>query len=118
MARFGKFRFLPGETSGARAREESAEAIVAMRPLQRAEERRAEGTDSSAPRSIVPEGKTRPNVSSARGRNPESCANPVRPRDAVATSRQGRETPPRTGAHEPRRDSKAGGNDGRGSPPV
>jgi hypothetical protein len=58
-----KFSPLPGETSCARADEESAEAIVAMMAGESRQERRAEGTTSSALRSIVHQGKKRPDVS-------------------------------------------------------
>ena len=37
-----KSMFLPGETSTMRAVEESAEAVVVMKPIERSEERRAE----------------------------------------------------------------------------
>ena len=109
----GKFKSLPGETSCARAREESAEAVVVRTALERAQERRAEGTESKAPWSIVMAGKSSPNVSNPRGRNPKSWANPNRPRDAVAASGEGREKQIRTRTHEPRRDSNAGRNDGK-----
>jgi hypothetical protein len=46
---WGKFRSLPGEISCVRAREKSAEAVVALMPHESGEERRAEAADSERP---------------------------------------------------------------------
>lgn len=43
---WGKFGSLPGEISCVRAWEKSAEAVVALRPRESGEERRAEAADS------------------------------------------------------------------------
>jgi predicted RNA-binding protein YlxR (DUF448 family) len=67
----GKFKSLPGEAFYVRAQKESAEAVVVKRALERAKERRAEGTKSKAPWSIARTGKTNPNVNNPRGRNPD-----------------------------------------------
>jgi len=109
----GKFRFLPGEISCARAQEKSAEAVVAMRAAETRKERRAEGTTSSALWSIAPRGKTSPDVGLMKTGGPShSGTNSSSRRDAVAAGARGRGTP--GGAHEPGTDSKAGGPDGAG----
>jgi hypothetical protein len=102
----GKLRSLPGETSCVRAREESAEVVVALRAAERRQERRTEGTNSSALRSIVSRGRIRPEVS--RPQPPGwLCASPLRSSDAVAAG--GAESGIPGDTHEPRTDSNAGG---------
>ena len=102
----GKLRSLPGETSCVRAREESAEVVVALRAAERRQERRTEGTNSSALRSIVSRGRIRPEVS--RSQPPGwLCASPLRSSDAVAAG--GAESGIPGDTHEPRTDSNAGG---------
>src|SRR5436190_22129444 len=68
--------FLPKETcSKARAREqESAEAIVALRPSESTAERRAEGTTAKRPGSLWTGKKTTAQTSAARGGVPRHSA--------------------------------------------
>lgn len=89
----------------------SAEAIVALKALERGKERRAEGTTSSALWSIASRGTTSPNVSSSQPPG-WCCANPASQSDTIARNLPGRGT--LDDAHEPRTDSHAGGIDGRG----
>ena len=104
---------LPGEISGVRTQEKSAEAVVAMRPAERQEERRAKATNSEALWSVVHRGNIAQTSAAAGVRNTARCANPTRLSDAVAASGKGRGTP--GGTHEPRTDSNAGGIDGEPS---
>ena len=102
-----KVKPLPGEISAPRGAEKSAEAVVAMKPVERREERRAEGTNSEALWSVVHRGNIAQTSAAAGVRNTARCANPTRLSDAVAASGKERGTPGST--HDPRTDSNAGG---------
>ena len=110
-----KVKPLPGEISCARAREKSAEAIVAWMTAERQEERRAEGTNSEALWSVVRRGNMAQTSAGTVARSTVRCANPTRPGGAATSSGKGRGT--LGGTHEPGTDGNAGGPDGAGNQP-
>ena len=109
-------RPLPGEISAAQAAEKSAEAVVAMTPVETREQRRAEETNGRALWSIVMRGKLRLNVSRLRWRTHQFLCESARPGRCNRRKPFAEKTPVRT--HEPGTDSKAGATDGSGRHPL